>query len=162
MIKNQGGRESRPDEVGRALKELGDSSDIQYVASRYRGVTRMARHLIDHLRGELMEAQGRLKEMDKGYLDVSELNAKLAKQIDALRIAVRELTSTEPKEVPDPEEGAKKQSGLSIEIDCPNHEESFSERRGCSCGHHVEMTILREDELPPELQEVLAKIRARS
>ena len=162
MNKNQGGRESRPDEVGRALKELGDSSDIQYVASRYRGVTRMARHLIDHLRGELMEAQGRLKEMDKGYLDVSELNAKLAKQIDALRIAVRELTSTEPKEVPDPEEGAKKQSGLSIEIDCPNHEESFSERRGCSCGHHVEMTILREDELPPELQEVLAKIRARS
>ena len=162
MNKNQGGRESRPDEVGRALKELGDSSDIQYVASRYRGVTHMARHLIRHLCGQLQGTQEQMEGLRRAYLETTVLNAELAKKVEALRIAVRELTGTEPKEVPDPEAGAKKQSGFSIEIDCPNHEESFSERRGCSCGHHVEMTILREDELPPELQEVLAKIRARS
>ena len=159
MIKNQGGRESRPDEVGRALKELGDSSDIQFVASRYRGMTHMARRLIQQLATQLLETQEQLEEVKRAYLETTALNVTLSKKVEALRVAVRELTGTEPKEMPDPEEAAKKRSGFSIEIDLPKDK---PEEKECTCGHHVEMTVLREDELPPELREVLAQIRARS
>ena len=102
--------------------------------------------------------QNEYNEIRDAYMEVSEKNTQQAKQLTALRIAVRELAGKDPAPTNPPgtteaAQEAPKPKGTP--------EKSFEERRGCDCGCGVSVTILKEDELPVELQEILKQLRSR-
>ena len=139
------------------------TSNIKRIAEQYDTVATSAMALILHQQGVIEELNLAKKsiahitreynEIRDAYMEVSEKNAQQAKQLAALRIAVRELAGKDPaptgtaetaQEVPQPK---------------GNPEKTFEERRGCGCGCDMHVSVLKEDELPSELQAVLKQIR---
>lgn len=151
----------------KSLVKLHESSNIHFITNHYSTTAHAAIQCIAGMDQRITDQKGHLAQLSKdnaklsreyneirdAYMEVSEKNAQQAKQLAALRIAIRELTSKDPaptgtaetaQEVPQPKD---------------NPEKTFEERRGCGCGCDMHVSVLKEDELPPELQAVLKQIR---
>ena len=128
------------------LHSLRRTSNIARIAESYEVVATRAMTLIDQQRADNAKLTREYNEIRDAYMEVSEKNAQQAKQLAALRIAVRELAGKDPaptgtteaaQEVPQPKD---------------NPEKMFEERRGCGCGCDMHVSVLKEDEVPEEVK----------